>query len=135
MSVRPQSPHPIFMVAWGLWYAGVLYGHVVVSPRPLWALCWLVGFFVFEVLALELKARCTLSELVTWCVRELSHHERPFEGWNWLVDIVALPISFLLFRVCYALIPTWEGALLGAGLFVPLAVLLHQHWLRPDVQG
>jgi len=135
MSTDTEAPHPMFAAIWAFWYAGVLYAHAYVSTYPVSALLWLLAFAWWETLALLVNWRWTLSWTVTWTVRRLSKHKRDFAGWNWLVDVAAFPIAFLVTRVCAELVGSWEGWALGAGLGVPLLALCHQHWLRPDIHA
>lgn len=137
MSFDKKPPHPIFSFVWVFWWVGVLYYNVLVDAHPFAALLWLVGFFNFEVLALKLTADWTLSRVVTWCIKTLSHHDKPFHGWNNLAPLIAFPIAALIVRVSDVLIggPVWWGWFVGAGLAIPVFVGLEMHWRAPARHG
>lgn len=126
-----RGPHPLFAAFWLARYFGLL--AALASGNGWWVLVASASFLPVEAygIAKDTGLRDTFSEIVTWVVRHLSKHERPFRGWNLLVPIIALPD-------CYAIL--WMGSeaehpLLGAGLAGMAFALLNAHWLRPDVNG
>ena len=135
--VPKHAPHLVFGWLWTIWYADVWLAHIWLgeSHGPRFALVTLLAFFPCEFVALRLNWRWTLSAVVTWIVKHLSKHDRPFTGWNWLVDLVAFPIALLLYRTVHAYVPGFDGYLLGGLTALALHWMLHQHWLRPDVHG
>jgi hypothetical protein len=136
MSTTQKPPHPIFAATWIFWYVvlGYYFFTMTTPEQALAALAVLAYFFVLEILALKVNWRWTLSATMTWTVRKLSHHTRPFEGWNWLLVPAAVIPSIVMLRIGWVL-GGWWGVAFAWFLATPSAVLCHQHWLRPDVQG
>ena len=136
---RRHAPHPAFAFAWVVVWLNVWVGiaRVFLTDGWQWGLGSLAGFFVFEALALRVNWRWTLSAVVTWCVKSLSKHDRPFVGWNNLVWLVAFPFGLLIFLLCDVLVPGPRvyGIVAGLAMGGPLVAGLHAHWLAPEIHG
>jgi hypothetical protein len=128
-----KLPHPIFAAIWGVWLALVLTA-LAMPARPLFGLLVLLAFLPVEgiAVALDTGARDTLSEITTWVFRHLSKHEEPGRGWNALLLIMVLTIAYLLGRTVMHYSGSWFLALAIGGLTVRW---LHDHFLRPDING
>ncbi|MEQ1573113.1 MAG: hypothetical protein ABL993_02595 [Vicinamibacterales bacterium] len=127
-----RSPHPVFAALWVVWFANVL-GALGFS-HPTYGLVVLLAFLPIEGAAvlLDTRSRDTLSEIATWTIRRVSKHERTGRGWNALLLLVVLCITYLLARTFWA----YSGSVvLAGGVFVLATVWLHDHWLSPQVHG
>lgn len=129
-----KPPHPLFAALWVARFLALLVA-LVVPGVPVWVLPAVAfSFFPIEAVGLFLDTgkRDQYSELMTWTVRRLSKHTRPFRGWNLLVDMVALVEGAGVYvLVARAGLPV----ALGGALVGFLLVFLHDHWLRPDIHG
>ena len=136
MSTTQPAPHPFFSATWLFWYFVVVrqFFATTTPQEAVAGIVVLLWFFVPELIALRVNWRWTLSATMTWLVRRLSKHTRPLEGWNWLLVPAAVIPSMLMLRIGWVLSGEW-GLALAIFFAVPSAVLCHQHWLRPDVQG
>jgi len=132
MSIE-RDPHGWLSGAWAGWFASVLYA-LTQPDTPLLGLAVLLAFLPLEAVGIVRRTpfRDTLSEIVTWVVRTLSKHDRPFRGWNNLVWLIALPISYLFGRTVLHYSGSWP---LAVGMGVPLLIMLHDHWLDPARHG
>lgn len=136
MSTTLKPPHPMFSATWLLWYA--VLGHAFFTmddtAGALAAIAVLAYFFVPELIALKVDWRWTLSATMTWTVRRLSKHQVPFRGWNWILIPAATIPSLVMLRIGWVL-GSWWGVAFAAFCAVPSAVLCHQHWLNPQIEG
>lgn len=133
MSRVERDPQGLFAGAWFAWYACVIYS-LARPDAPELGLAVLLAFVPLEGAGVLWKTRFrdTLSEIVTWCVKTLSKHDRPFRGWNNIVWLVAFPIAYLVGRTALHYSGSWP---LAVGLAVPLLIMLHDHWLNPAENG
>lgn len=133
MSTIERSPDGLLTGVWAGWYVGVLYA-LARPDEPLIGLVVLLAFLPVEVYAL-LKhdgSRDTLSELMTWLVRQVARHDRPFKGWNALLLAIVLTIAWLLGRT----VEHYAGsALLAWPMAGLVAVWLDGHWRAPQRHG
>ena len=136
MSTNQPAPHWAFWTTWIFWYVvlGYYFFTMTTPAQALAALGVLVYFFVPELIAIKVNWRWTLSATMTWTVRRLSHHERPFTGWNWLLVPAAVIPSLVMLKIGWVG-GGWWGVAFAAFLAVPSAVLCHSHWLHPDIHG
>lgn len=128
-----RDPDGIFAGIWLGWYSCVLYA-LARPDVPALGLVVLLAFLPVEVIAMMRTngPRDTLSEIVTWCVRQVSKHDRPLKGWNALLLAVVLSIAWLLGRTVehYAGSPLLAWPMAGL-----VAVWLDGHWRAPHRHG
>lgn len=128
------KPHPVFAAIWAARFLLLLYAHLRLD-QP-WFGFWVAfSFFPVEGAGLLLKTtgRDQLSEIITWVLRRLSKHEIPFRGWNNLALIIALVEGTMVYKLLTGL-GDWPPLLAGV-LMISLVIMLHDHWLKPQVHG
>ena len=128
-----KKPHPVFAALWLVWF-GFVVAALAMPERTTFGLWVLLAFLPIEgvAVALDTKARDTLSETMTWLQRKLSKHRRFARGWNALILMVVLLISILLARTAWTYSGSW---LITSILGVLTTVWLYDHWMSPDVHG
>jgi len=128
-----RYPHPLFAPVWAAWF-GCVCAAVMMPHRPLFGLGVLIAFLPIEGVAVAWKngSRDTLSEIATWCIRQLTDRRDFARGWNGMLLMVILVVAWLLART----VSHYSGApLLAATLFALTVVWLDDHWRSPDVWG
>lgn len=136
MSTDRPAPHPAFWITWVFWYVVISYSFFAIHDTlsALASLSALVYFFVPELIAKKIQWRWTLSATMTWVVQKMSHHQIPFRGWNLLLVPAASIPSIVMLRIGWQL-GGWWGISFASLLAFPSAIMCHEHWLRPDLNG
>lgn len=130
-----RSPHPVFSLLWLAWFANVL-GALAAPHHPLYGLVVLIAFLPIEGTAVFTRTagnmRDTWSEIFTWLQRHLAHDRDFARGWNAMLLLILLSVTYLLGRTVahYS-----ESVVLGAVFFTLATIWLHDHLWHPDKRG
>lgn len=128
-----RDPHGYFSGVWAGWFACVLFA-LAKPDEPALGLVVLLAFLPIEGLAVYLDTglRDTFSEIFTFVQRKLSKHMHIARGWNAMLLLVILSITYLLGRTALHYSGSWVVA---ASFFGLSTVWLFDHLFHPEKHG
>tara|TARA_S200002703_G_scaffold108388_1_gene94181 strand:+ start:6136 stop:6540 length:405 start_codon:yes stop_codon:yes gene_type:complete len=127
-----RNLHPVFGILWAIWLIMVLIA-IYLYPNPTFIKIVLLAFFPIELtgVALDTGSRDTLSETMTWLQRYLSKHRIIYRGWNAVITLMTVHISWL----AKFLVDQHWSPFFGWITFALTTIFLIDHWFNPDVHG
>lgn len=132
MEYTERQPDIKFGVVWVIRYLVMFTLHIWFNP--VWLFVALLSYAPIAIVGALIKnnKHDQLSDLWTWVARDISKHNRAFEGWNWLLAMFAGLEAGTLYRLL-----THQGYVSWWVVVICLALglALHAHWLTQNIHG